>query len=253
MVVLQPGEHYEGLEIKQNPVFGARAPRVRVSAAERFLTSALHAAELATRQGFAVTADTVHMMNAELPFGKLVELMGSDRFQRACVERGIVLASASGLTPQQLMAIRVYTDTSVPSGHADRLKIIGISDATWRGWLRQPRFAAEVSHLSEEAIRSTKDVALLRLAEAADAGQRWAIEMVLELTGRHDRRKENVDASAVLMAVFSILDEEVGDTAVLTRISDRIKQMLGAGAAPVLQITPSLQDLREEPKKEESL
>lgn len=240
-----PVHEADDLLVEGNPVFAARAPRVQPTKVERFMASTLHAAEQCARQGFAITVETLRMMNPELSGPKVAELLGTERFQHAAQARGIPLTSLTGLSPQQLLALRIYTDMSVPASHAQRLKLIGVADATWRGWLRQPRFAAEVSFLAEAQLAAGKDVALLKLAEATSEGARWAVELTLEVTGRHDRRREGVDVNQLLMAVFSILDEEVPDVAVLRRIDDRIKQLMGAGAAPVLTITQQPKALDE--------
>lgn len=236
----QYGLHGEP-RIVDNPFFQkAAAPAPRPSVEERFITSTLHAAEQLVREGVPVTALTVRERNQELPFGKVAELFASPRFQEMLAQRGIPLPSETGLTPEQLHALAIYMDMSIPANHAQRLRLAGVTEGRWRMWKRQRAFADELTALSEEALRDSQPVALQRIASAVDDGHRWAIEMSLEMTGRHDRRKESIDVGALMMEVFSILDEEVPDTAVLARVASRIKARLGAGAGQVLQIAPSV-------------
>lgn len=230
------------IEVADNPLFTS-APRNYTSKAERIFATALHSAEMAQRMGLPITAGGLWDVNKEIPERLYSELLQTQRFQNALEDRGIALPSATGLSHQQLSALAIYTNMSVPANHAQRLKLAGVTEARWRGWLRQRAFSEQLAQLSEETLKDAQPMMLQRVTEAIDAGQRWAIELGLEVTGRHDRRKETVDVNMVLMAIFGILDEEVADVAVLQRISGRVKAMMGAGAAPVLQITPAARKL----------
>lgn len=244
MTIVSPGDWDPVRGIVNDPVFASRVPaRRRPSHAERFFASAVYAAVQADRGGYAVTVETMAVFNPELKKTDLAALLTTDKFQRALTERGIPLPSESGLSAEQLMAAAIYLDMTTSMSHAQKLRAAGITDAKWRGWLRQPAFAEHVSALSEDAIAAAKPVALTRLAQLADEKNLKAIEFVLEITGRHDRRKETFDVTQMLRAIFAVLDEEIaplpGGVGVLERIASKVKAMMGTGAAPVLQINPA--------------
>jgi hypothetical protein len=235
---MQPGQYYDGLRIRESPAFMQPRPaRRRTSKAERFFASAVHAAEQVQRMGIAVTPSAIHQNNYELPLTVLVELFEEPKFLNALEDRGVALPGAPGLDPHQLSALAIYLDMTVPMTHAQKLKAANVSEARWRGWQKQPEFARRLAALAEDLIAESTPVALQRLAQLVDAGNLKAVELQLELSGRHDRRKETIDVNALLLGIFAVLDEEV-DAATLSRISDKVRSMMGQNTpAQVLQVT----------------
>lgn len=235
---MSPGQYYDGLRIKESPAFTQPRPeRRRTSKAERFFASAVYAAEMVQRMGIAVTPSAIHQNNTELPLSVLVDLFEQPKFLNALEDRGVSLPGSPGLDPQQLTALAIYLDMTVPMTHAQKLKAAGITEAKWRGWQKQPEFARRLAALAEDIISEATPVAMQRLAQLVDAGNLPAITLQLELSGRHDRRKETVDVNALLLGIFAVLDEEV-DAATLSRISDKVRSMMGQNApAQVLQVT----------------
>jgi hypothetical protein len=86
--------------------------------------------------------------------------------------------------------------------------------------------------VAAQLVHDAVPMAQQRIAEAVDGGERWAIELTLEMTGSHDRRGDGQDARQLLMAVFNVLDEEIADPAILGRVAARIKEKMGHGAPP---------------------
>jgi hypothetical protein len=132
-------------------------------------------------------------------------------------------------------------DMSVAMSHPQKLRAMGVSDARWQGWLKQQAFAARVSEVSEDRLRASVPIALQRIHEGVDRGDQKFIELSLEITGRHDRRKETVDVNSILMQIFNVLDEEIPDQATLGKIADRLRRLrdqgLLGGAAPTFQVS----------------
>jgi len=149
-----------------------------------------------------------------------------------------------GMTPEQLSAAAVYFDSTSKMSHKQKLQAAGITELRWRGWMKEPAFARYVGEIGESILREAQPVALVRIAESIDKGERWAIELGLEITGRHDRREKSVDINQLLMGIFGILDDEVGDPKVLAKIAEKVKLMIGGGA-PVMQITPA--EMQQQP------
>lgn len=238
-------------EVATHPAFryGAVTKPRQPSTAEWMMQVVLYASEQLARQGIPITVNTVTSQadrhREGITIAVVTELLKTPRMIAAFADRGLVTEDNGQLTADQLHALAIYTDMGLSANHAGRLRLAGVSESRWRGWKRNPNFERELAVLSEETVRGAQPVAMQRLSEAADRGERWAIEMVLEVTGRHDRRKETVDVNKVLTAVFAILDEEVPDVAILGRVADRVRTMMGAGAAPVLQITPAVRSLED--------
>jgi hypothetical protein len=230
--LLRPGTYWDGVEVVDNPAFQqlrqTRAPQP--SREERLLSSAIYAAEQLHRQSIPVTPETLHDENGDISFAIWRDLYASEKFLSALEQRGIALPSQSGLTPQQLSALAIYMDMSAKMTHPQKLKAAGVTEAQWQGWRRQPLFEAYLAETAEGLLTQSVPVALQRIAEATDAGERWAIELGLEMTRRHDRRDRAIDVSALLLQVFSVLDDEGVPDVVLGRIAGRIREMMGQAA-----------------------
>lgn len=238
MSLLQPGEHFEGLEIVGNPSFAARAPRPKRTPREQmFLLQALHAAEQAQEAGLPIEPEQLRAFNPDLPLKHLRELMTTERFIIGCEERGIALSQMAGLTAEQSAALAIYLDTSTTATHAQKLRMAGITDAKWRGWLKQRAFSQRLADVSGALLRESTPVAFQRIAEGVDRGERWAIEMSMEITGVHDRRGDGVDVTDILRMVFSALDESGVPAELMERLAGNIKAKMGLGA-PQLHASP---------------
>jgi hypothetical protein len=241
MSLLQPGQHFEGANIVDNPVFAA-PPRRSVALEERLFAQVVFAAQRAHDAGLTVSVDTVRGFNRDLPQVAVRDVLVSERFAVACEELGIPLSDFPGLSPHQVVALSIYLDTSTPATHSQKLRAAGVSPAQWKGWLRQGEFANRLQQAAGQALYDAVPLAQQRLVEAVDAGARWAIEMSLEMTGVHDRRGDGANLQTILQGIFNVLDEEIVDSAVLDKIGDRIKQHMGLGAPQVVQQSPTVQE-----------
>jgi hypothetical protein len=226
-----------------DPAFALRVKRRswRTSAQQALFTDVLRAAELAHRQGLPVTPDTVLEQGIVLAREDVVALWELPKFQQALDERGIPAFNQRGLTAQQLAALTIYVDMTVPRSHAQKLRAAGVTQKQWSGWLRIPAFEAELAFLSEQNLRDAIPIAKQRLAEQIDAGNLKSIEFALELTGVHDRRGNPVDVPGLMRDVFNILDESGVAPEVMQAIAAKIRLRLetGAPAPMVLQATPA--------------
>lgn len=252
--LLAPGQHWDGLKVVDNPHFTALPePAAKVRPApptvdEVFFSRVVAAAQQAFWGGMPVTVEALIMADSTLEGtrGHIADLLVLPKFLNALADRGVLLSHSQGLTPAQISAVHVYFSAETPGlSHEQKLKLAGVTDSQWRGWMRGARFGQFVSSFAEALLRDAQPVALQRIAEAVDRGERWAIELDLEVTGRHDRREKSVDIGEVLMSIYAILDDEIGDSALLGRISDRVKSMLGGGA-PVMQIAPAVREPQTE-------
>lgn len=241
MSLLQPGEHFEGLEVVSNPRFAARTNPKRASREAELFAKVVYAATRAHEAGMAVTVDSVRQFNRQLPKKLVQEVLGTEKFARAAEQRGIRLSGDPDLSAEQLAALAIYMDTSAAASHSMKLKAMGVTDAKWRGWMKQPAFAQRLSDVAGSLLREAIPVAMQRISEGVDKGDKWAIEMSMEITGVHDRRGDTSDTRRILMDVFTVLDEMVDDPAILTAIGEKVRARMGQSAPQMLvaQPTPS--------------
>jgi hypothetical protein len=205
--MISPGEWMDGVEIKVDPRFIMRGKMIVEESGELLFSRVLYAAEMAARQGHDISTETIRMQNPELTYTTVQQVLQLDKFQHALAVRGIPMSSKTGLTPRQLAALSVYMDMTTPANHAQRLQLAGVSQVMWDGWNRQPAFAARMSEVSEERLAAATPVALKAVVEQAEMGKQWAVELVLEMNKRHDRRQDIPDPSIALRQVFDVLDE----------------------------------------------
>jgi hypothetical protein len=237
MTMLRPGEHFDGLEIRTNPTFNRPSAPARPSREALFLSRVVFAAEQLHRDGAAIMPRTIHQFNDDLPEALVADVMATSVFAVACAERGIELSSSPGLSPDQLAALAIYMDMTVPMTHAQKLRTANVTEATWRGWMRQGPFAARLSQLANDVVVDSIPVGKQRLAQSVDAGSLPAIQLMFEMTKTHDRRGDVVDPNVLLMKLFNILDELVMDRGLLKQIADRVNEDL-RGVAPTMRSTP---------------
>jgi len=233
--LLRPGEYWNGVDVESDPAFQrhgpVREPARRVSAQERLFARAMYAAEMVHRMGLPVTADTLHQENREIPLKTWAQLLASPLIQEGLEERGIPVVTLGGLTPEQMAAAAIYLDTTHQMTHAQRLRAAGVTAQKWRSWMRQPLFAQYIGRNSEDILQDAVPMFRQRLVEQADKGEKWAIELGLEITGVHDRRNHGVDLNQVLMLVFASLDDAGVDQELMKQIAEKLRSRLG-GAAP---------------------
>lgn len=243
MRLLKPGDYWTGVDVASDPAFDRHGPtRERTpqpTKQERLFARCMYAAEMVHRMGLPVTADTLHQENNEIPLRTWRELLASRRVQDALEERGIPLVSHNGLTPEQLAAAAIVLDPSSSMTQAQRFRAAGITAQKWRSWMRQPLFAAYVGNTSEDILRDAVPLFRQKVVEQADKGERWAVELGLEMTGAHDRRNHGVNLEDVLRLVFMSLDDAGVSVELMQRISEKIKARLGGAAPSPAAIVPA--------------
>lgn len=231
-------EPFAGFSPKNVPEYTPAKPSRRANETEKGFARAVLAAESLQRQGISIDPDTLAQETWGLDAKGAAELLGSSRFMAALEERGIATHPMQDLSPRQAAAIAIYLDTTTAATHGQKLRAAGVTESTWRGWMRQPKFAAYLSSVSDEVLAASIPVAKQRIAQGVDAGDIKFIDIALRLTGNNPDADVNVHAA--LMAIFEILDREIPDPAVLRRIADRVGTMMnGAQSAALRNAMPA--------------
>lgn len=225
-------DEWEDTHVVDNPLYALAVKDTGATPSndERLIARALAACEQAWSAGVPLTAENLAGFDPALPTRLTRPLLVSSRFVQLLSARGIEPRTLDGLSPQQISAIDMYFLSDLPSGtpHSKRVRAAGVTLTQWRGWMRNPRFSERVARLSEQMLVDSQPLALSRIAEAVDKGERWAIELQLEMSGRHDRREKQADLGSILRAVFSVLDEEGLPGEVMAKIAKTISErMLG--------------------------
>jgi len=72
---------------------------------------------------------------------------------------------------------------------------------------------------------------VLKMIEAVDKGERWAIELQFEMTGRHRRGQEGQSPTELFAAMFQILDESGVPEQILQQVGRRFRELANPGSA----------------------
>lgn len=235
--------------VVDGPMWASRRQQPTTSGEQWLFDICVGAAEALGRQGLVITAANLHGQDSRITLARAAEVVASGRFADACEARGIPLSTRYGLTPEQSAAVAIYMDTSVTMSHAQKLRAAGVSEQKWRGWMRQQAFSDAMARTAENIISDSAPLAFMRIHDVLDKGANRdalkAAELVLEITGRHDRRQQSLDVGAILTAVFQILDEEGVDPAILASAGARIRTLTAGTITPTVQTTSRPADALE--------
>jgi hypothetical protein len=182
------------------------------------------AAERCARQGMPINAETLSSEDPELPILQADELVHDPRFARALEEIGVNFKPFARLSNDQLAAIRIYLSSGGRT-HASRLRAAGVSATKWAGWMRQPRFRDYIAQGGIDRINDSLVGAQMSLADRAEAGESWAVNLVFQLTGFHDPNKVE-DPRPIFEAIFEELSDAGVDEEILRRVAGRVRNML---------------------------
>jgi hypothetical protein len=204
----------------------------RTRSPEDQFAAVIQACERLHRKLIPLTAENLNAEFPDLTVPQCRKLLESDRLTQALAARGIDFVPVDALTAHQVHALAIYADTSIPMTHRERLRNARVTQAKWDGWMRNPRFMARLEELAEERLAGSNPNAVLKLLEAVDKGERWAIEMSLEMTGRHRRNQDGQDPSALFAALFQVLDEAGVPQETMQKIGQRFRELANPGSAP---------------------
>lgn len=196
---------------------------------------AINAAWLAHQRGFPIEPQTVYEQDRSLSVPVLTELLGTPKFRTALEARGIPAETPVGITAEQAYALTVMTDQSMTLDPFQRLKKLGISWATWQGWLKQPMFAKIYGKTSEDLLKSSVPAALTALANRAQAGNNDAIKYLLAITGYYDpsAKGQTGEYERVISAMIDAVEKHVEDPEALKKISAAVSEAASRWNVPL--------------------
>lgn len=244
----QPGRV---VNVAGNAAFTSRLkPRARLqlSTEQKLWADATQAAVELNSLGIAPSLDNLAgRLRGKWSRKSLLELLGTEKWGYAMARRGVPWnAEADTLTPLQQSFLQLYFDTATPATHAMKLRQANVSSQMLQGWLRQPVFAREMERMRQLVLKDGLHLATQRLVDLADAGDLKAIDRVMAFNGDDFRTLTGEDVNALLSVVFEVLDEEKVDSAIMTKLSLRIKALHGGSGATMTPAAPVYQLPTEE-------
>jgi hypothetical protein len=145
-------------------------------------------------------------------------------FESALALKGI-LKRGSGLTYDQLRALRYLTDVTVRGTLETRLKHLGVTWERFQNWQRDARFNEQFKALSEEILDQAQPLVMVELARNSVRGNLEAIKYFHQVTGRYDGAVSAADLQAFLNGLVEILQLEVADLGTLKRIGLKLAKL----------------------------
>ncbi len=200
-----------------------------------------------------------------LSLQSVASVMNTPEVEKALLYRGIDLSGKETLTAEQINAISILTDISNRDSFATKLRKMGLPNATYRAWLKNPAFASRLSNISEEIINNNS-AALIELGKAAAEGDFKAIKLQLEISGRHNPQQQQViDMMTLIQNISGLLVGYLSDQPdLLMKIGDEIgtleqkisntgRQTLGLPIMPVIEAADPISDKKIPAKRVQQL
>jgi hypothetical protein len=146
------------------------------------------------------------------------------KFESALALKG-VLKRGSGLTFDQMRALRYLTDVTVRGTLETRLSHLKISWERFQNWQRDPKFNEQFKQISEEVLEQAQPLVMMELTRQGVRGNLDAIKYFHQVTGRYDGAVSAADLQAFLNGLVEILQLEVNDGATLKRIGFKLAKL----------------------------
>jgi len=159
------------------------------------------------RNGYVPSVDEVSKSWDRISKKTYSKAYATPELKAALAIRGISMDPATGVSPEQAVAIQLLSDPTDRRALSTKLRQIGVSMPKYQNWMRQPLFAELLSKRSEQNLMDAVPIALNRLIGNADSGDQRAIEKVLEITGRWNPQQQEINNArqVVLVLVEAVL------------------------------------------------
>ena len=128
------------------------------------------------------------------------------------MEKRGISPNVETLTPEQMALLQILTDTNKGS-MASKLNKAKVKQATFRAWLRQPKFREAYNKIAGDVLRDSIPAAKVALADKAANGDLGAIKYMNELTGeyRPQQAEQTASGQEMVRVVLDAIQENVRD------------------------------------------
>lgn len=161
----------------------------------------------------------------------VAKVMASDVYKDTCEVRGIPVGSYPGLTSAQVYCAQIMTNPSDKRPMAAKLKSAGVTQVTYRNWLKQPAFSAYMHQIGEDLLKNHITDVNSMLVNKATAGDTAAMKMYYEINGKLGlNRNENADLYKVINGLIEIITRRLaGYPEQLSALISDIDTLLAGG------------------------
>lgn len=165
--------------------------------------------------GVYPTVEDIYKLWKGLSKKALATLFLTDEFKKALQYRGIDWDSDSGLSTEQQMVLLKLSDPFDKRSLAVKLREMSIPMPTFQNWQKNPLFQQAYEQNSIANYKDALPAIRNRVIGQAEAGERWATELIFAKTGEWDpSRREIENASMVIQALVEAIVRRVPDAEV---------------------------------------
>ncbi|HVL17835.1 MAG TPA: hypothetical protein VM387_07560 [Gemmatimonadales bacterium] len=207
----------------------------QVAITRRLFDQVITAAWALSLRGQNITAAAVH---GELPKGRgknaiaatpvqVASILESEMGRKALSDRGLQLHDEQELTYEMVATIRALMDPRNLS-HTQRLRIAGVSESQYQGFLSFPKFRQTLQEGTEVALKGGIAEANAALMRQVQKGDLKAVQYLHSLTGYYDPNKQSaMDMQTLLSEIQTVMFKHVTDPAALMAIAAEMQVLMG--------------------------
>lgn len=143
-------------------------------------------------------------------------------------------------TNEQLAAITAIVNFDDKRTRGSKLKDLGISVATWDGWMKDERFRDFVHELSNKNFSNALHVAQEGLLTAVEDGKVDAIKYYMELTGRAKEADPALQNIRVIMSrIIESIQYRVKDPDIIRLVANDFEEIINGRVPQYMAVEPS--------------
>lgn len=147
----------------------------------------------------------------KLVSGSLLQVLSHPTVEIALENRGIDPAKTNAfLSPEQVAAVQlVLGSVGDRRSLGTKLRTLGLTEAKWRGWLKQKKFKTYLQQQSELHFQDFLPEARIALTQAVAKGDVNAIKFYYEVTGEYRRDDSLPDVRVMMIRVLEAVQKHV--------------------------------------------
>lgn len=160
---------------------------------------------------------------------RVVEALSNPLLQRSLDARGIPWMQVdNSLSPAQVACINLLLNISDPRSKTMKLKALGISPITFKGWQKQKHFSEAMYDQGKKLFGESVPEIHKALLEKAVDGDMMAIKQVYAMQGIWDDHKsvEQMNIKFVMVKLLEVIQSHVRDPEALQAIASEFEGLL---------------------------
>lgn len=132
-----------------------------------------------------------------------------DTWHAALALKGM-MKKGSGLTFDQMRALRYLTDVTARGDLTQRLRKLGISWEVYQTWMRDRKFSSQYKAMAEEVLNEAQAPVALAVAAQAASGKLEAIKYFHQITGKY-QNQDKASVEKFMVGLVEILQGELSE------------------------------------------